>query len=113
MARATGRIADPNGYGFQAGWVGDLPIDEAIAAVQEGRVDFDFEQRESRDVLWLLAGLGVGSIAELADQLDRAEILKAALDIARPYVATPKVRGDWREEERRKAVLARVDAALE
>lgn len=112
MARATGSISDPSGYGGTAGWVGDLPIDEAIEAVLGGRVRLDVEQRESGDVSVLLAGLGVESMGELAQRLDREQALQDALTLARPYIATPKKRGDWREEERRKAVLSSIDEAL-
>lgn len=67
MAKVLGTIVHREG-GFTGGWVGDLPVGEAIEVVQEGRLKLDYPPADpvSRDIAELLAGLEVESLAELA-----------------------------------------------
>jgi hypothetical protein len=68
MARAHGVIDDESGYGGTAGLVGDLPVEEAFRAVEEGRVHLDWDPSPEirvRAIRMLLDGLGVADLAEL------------------------------------------------
>lgn len=65
MARTLGMIVDADEKGAAKGWIGDLPIDEAIEAVQAGRVRFAHQLTPVIDVPMLLAGLDVDGLAEL------------------------------------------------
>lgn len=69
MAKAAGQLNHKDGKGWTAGWIGDLPVEEAFDAVQDGRVKLDpgQEPRLSSDVMLVLAGLGVDSLAELSE----------------------------------------------
>lgn len=75
MAKVLGRVVNENRDGFTSGLVGDYPIDEAFKIVREGRISFDYPDAPALSGLSipeLLAGLEVGSIAELAALVERA-----------------------------------------
>lgn len=67
MAKTIGTLTLRDG-GLQTGFVGNLPVEEAVAAVKEGRLRLEpfAEPRRAYDIEDLLAGLEVGSISELA-----------------------------------------------